>query len=169
MPKKVDLLALKKKSVQELRWAMGRYDNSENMHYLWRRWIARMTAVEIHAIWERYVEARLVAALNHSPKHFLEQQNIAGVTRISKSFARYIIRGGGRFFDFRSMSDLKGKANRWLGLANPFNSLTAKDRAFIDCLAAVRNCVVHGSEASVTAYKQSLKVSLRNQSSPRTR
>ncbi len=83
----------KKKSTQDVVEAMHRYDAGSALHYYWGRWIARMTVVEIHAVWERYVETRLVAALNHNPKHFLEQQNIAGITKISPGFARYIVRG----------------------------------------------------------------------------
>jgi hypothetical protein len=158
MSKKIDLRRLRENSVRELHLAVQRYEASQGMHYGWRRWIARMTAVEIHSTWERYVETRLVAALNHSPKHFLEQHNITGVTAISPGFARYIIRGGRRFFDSRSTADLIDKANRWLGrTSNPFKSLSEKDRSFIDCLTAIRNYVVHGSEASVAAYKLHLK------------
>ena len=50
------------------------------------------------------------------------------------------------------------KADHLLGKdANPFKSLTTKDRSFIDCLAAIRNHVVHGSDASIAAYRRSLK------------
>ena len=111
MPRKMDLRALKRKSVDEIGIAMARYDAAAGMHYSWRRWIARMTAVEVHAVWERYVEARLVAALNHSPKHFLEQENITGITRISPGFARYIVRGGRRFFDFALGDSFKSKGD----------------------------------------------------------
>ena len=123
-----------------------------------RRWAAQMTAVEIHGTWERYVEGRLVAALNHNPKHFIKEQTIAGVSGIPTGLARYIIRGGKRFFDFRSMGDLINKADHWLGnAANPFNSIDATDRSYIDCLSAIRNCAVHGSEASINAYKRNLR------------
>lgn len=158
MPRKIDLRVLRKKSAQDVIKAIQRYDAGSALGYYWGRWIARMTAVEIHAVWERYVETRLVAALNHNPRHFLKEQEITGVARISPGFARYIIRSGNRFFDFRSTADLIGKANRWLGsTANPFNALSANDRKYIDCLAAVRNFVVHGSDASWAAYKQSLR------------
>jgi hypothetical protein len=159
MPRKVDVAVLKKSSLNSITYAMVRYASvSDTLDYLVVRWIAQMTAVELHAVWERYVEARLVAALNHAPRHFLKEHNISGVTRISSGFASYIVRGGGRFFDFRSMGDVIGKANHWLGSgANPFASLPISDRLYIDCLAAVRNCVVHGSSASVKAYKSSLK------------
>jgi hypothetical protein len=157
MSKKIDLPALRNKSAAELRFAIRRYENSGQMHYFWRRWIARMTAVEIHAIWERYAETRLVAALNHNPKHFIERQGITGLTSISTGLSRYVVRGGNRFFDFRSMDDLRSRANRLLGpTANPFNAISPTDRTFVDCLAAIRNCIVHGSEASVVAYKKSL-------------
>ena len=117
-----------------------------------------MIAVEIHGIWERYVEKRLVAALNHRPQHFLSEQDIKGVSRVSSGLAYYVIRGGGRFLDFRSMPDLLEKADRWLGQAhNPFRPLTANDRQYIDALAAIRNCVVHGSDAAVATYKRQLR------------
>ncbi|SRR6266404_7982528 len=118
-----------------------------------------MTAVEIHGTWERYVESRLVAALNHNSKHFIKEYNVAGVSRIPTGLALYIVRGGKRFFDFRSSSDLISKADHWLGKdGNPFRSLDAAHRSYIDCLAAIRNYVVHGSETSLDAYKQNLKL-----------
>ena len=158
MPRKIDLEALRRKSAEELATALERYEVTKGLHYSWRRWTARMTAVDIHAVWERYVETRLVAALNHSPQHFLEGQNIASVTRIPPGLARYIVRGGRNFTDFRSTGDLMSKADHLLGKgANPFKSLTTKDRSFIDCLAAIRNHVVHGSDASIAAYRRSLK------------
>ena len=138
---------------------MKRYDSTDGLDYPMRRWVAQMIAVEIHGTWERYVESRLVAALNHNPKHFIKAQNIAGVSTISTGLALYIVRGGKRFFDFRSMADLINKADHWLGKdGNPFRSLHAVHRSYIDCLAAIRNHVVHGSETSLHAYKQSLNL-----------
>jgi hypothetical protein len=157
--RRVNIAALKKDATSLVVDAMERYDSVDGpLDYLVVRWFAQMTAVEIHAIWERYVESRLIACLNHTPHHFLKEHNITGVTAISSGFASYIVRSGGRFFDFRSMGDLIGKANKWLGAAaNPFASLPASDRSYIDCLAAVRNCVVHGSAASFETYKASLR------------
>jgi hypothetical protein len=158
MGRKIDVKVIQGKSVLELKAAITRYHNTDGLNYLVRRWVAAMTAVEIHSIWERYVENRLIAALNHHPHHFLKEHNIVGVTAISTGFAQYIVRSGGRFFDFRSTSELIGKANRWLGAAkSPFNSLVPRELAYLDCLAAVRNCVVHRSEAAITAYKRNLR------------
>jgi len=160
MPRTVDLSGLKTRSLHALSHAMERYKaaNKASLDYLLVRWIAEMTAVELHAIWERYVENRVVAALNHDAAHFLKEQGIKGVSRVSSGLAFYVVRGGGRYFDFRSMSDLLDKGDRWLGKAkNPFRSLSADDRSYIDALAAVRNCVVHRSDAAVGSYKRSLK------------
>jgi hypothetical protein len=158
MGRKIDFKSIQAKCIREVHTAMHRYDRTEGLDYLVRRWVAAMTAVEVHAIWERYSESRLIAALNHYPKHFLNEHDIAGVSSISTGFAVYIVRGGGRFFDFRSTSDLIAKANRWLGAtANPFRLLTPVERAYLDCLSAVRNCVVHRSEAAATAYKSSIR------------
>lgn len=158
MARKIDLSALRKKAVQDVREATKLYDNTASLEYWNHAWIAKMTAVEVHAIWERYAETRLVAALNHNPKHFISEEGIVGLAGVSVALARYIVRGGRAYFDVRSTDDLIGKANKWLGnTANPFASLTLSDRAYIDCLTAIRNCVVHGSETSVTGYKRSIR------------
>jgi hypothetical protein len=117
-----------------------------------------MTAVEAHQTWERYVENRLVAAINHDAKHFLSEQNIKGVKHVSYGLASYIVRGGNRYFDFRSTSDLISRASKWLPPSqNMFKTLAASDRNYIDALAAIRNFIVHGSDAAQTAYKRELR------------
>lgn len=160
MAKKVNLVAMKRESVYSAVKALGRYDkaSSEEIGHNFIRWVAQMTAVEIHTIWERYVEERLVAALNHNAKHFLEHNDIKGVSHVSTGFAYYIVRGGGKYFDFRSTDELIKKADSWLGKQdNPFRKLDALERKYIDTLSAIRNCVVHGSDASLTRYKSALK------------
>jgi hypothetical protein len=126
------------------------------LHYLLLRWMCQMTAVEVHQTWERYVEMRLIAALNHDPRHFLAAQNIKGVGRVSDGLATYSIRGGNRYFDFRSMGELIDKAQTWV-VVNMFRALPASDRNYIDALAAIRNCVVHRSDAAMQAYRRSLR------------
>jgi hypothetical protein len=158
MPKKADLKARKIAAVQEVVTAMKRYDGTSDLNYLIRRWVAQMTAVEIHGAWERYAESRLVVALNHNPKHLISGQSMVGVSAIPTGLARYIVRGGKNFFDFRSMSDLIKKADTLLGKGeNPFRIVKVVDRSYIDCLAAIRNHVVHGSETSLRTYKQNLR------------
>jgi hypothetical protein len=157
MPRKADLAARKVKAVQEIIYAMTRYDGTHGLGYAMRRWVAQMTAVEIHGIWERYAESRLVAALNHNPKHFIKSQNIAGVSAIHMGLALYIVRGGKPFFDFHTMQDLIGKADRLLSKdANPFRALHTVIPRYLDCLAAIRNHVVHQSDISLEKYKKQL-------------
>jgi len=160
MPRPVDLPAIKTRSTNALNGGLARYDAAvaAGFHYRLLRWIAKMTAVELHTVWERYVESRLVAALNHNPQHFLTENSVRGVRRVSCGLAFYVVRTGGRYFDFRSMSDLIDKADRMVGRAlNPFRAVTVDDKNYIDTLSAVRNVVVHGSEAAVTSYKRSLR------------
>jgi hypothetical protein len=67
------------------------------------------------------------------------------------------VRGGKQFFDFRSMSDLIKKADHLLGREeNPFRAVDVVNRSYIDCIAAIRNHVVHRSETSLRTYKQNL-------------
>jgi hypothetical protein len=163
MAKTVNLRRLKKDAAGDVRSAIERYEKilklekSRKLGYWHVWWVASMTSVELHAIWERYAEDRLVAALNHAPSHFLKEQSFV-MSGISKKFARYIVREGRPFFDFRSVGELKAKANRCVGKsANPFRTLPDLDCPYLDCLSAIRNCAVHGSRASFTSYKQKIK------------
>jgi hypothetical protein len=160
VPRTIDVRKVKQKAIDELTQNRNRIEERINAQsdYLLLRWMSRMTAVEAHAIWERYVENRLVAAINHNPQHFLSEHNIKGVQRVSYGLATYVVRGGNRFFDFRSMSDLIGKADKWLAPShNTFRSLPPNDRKYIDALAAIRNFIVHGSDAAQLAYKRELR------------
>jgi hypothetical protein len=162
MPRTIDLSALKARSTNAIAHAVNRHAAvavaESNRDYLLARWIAQMTAVEIHAVWERYVEGRLITALNHNAAHFLSENGIVGVTRVSSGLASYIVRSGSRYFDFRSMSDLISKTDKLIGTQqNPFRALPANDRNYIDALAAIRNCVVHRSDAALAAYKRTLR------------
>ena len=148
MPRTIDLPALRARSTAAVNATLARYDAAvaNNLHYLFLRWVAQMSAVEIHATWERYAENRLVAALNHHPAHFLADNAVRGVRRVPAGLALYVVRGGGRYFDFRSMRELRDKADRLVADAqNPFRPLPTAHRSYLDALAAIRNCVVHGS------------------------
>jgi hypothetical protein len=157
MPRTIDLRRLKATTVAGIDKSKKRIDDATQakLHYFLLRWMCQMTAVEVHQAWERYVEMRLIAALNHDPRHFLAAQNIKGVSRVSYGLATYIIRGGNRYFDFRSMGELIDKAETWVAV-NMFRALPASDRNYIDALAAIRNCVVHRSDAAMRAYRRSL-------------
>ena len=62
------------RAAEAVRWPDGTFESAiPHTDYWLQRWIAQMTAVEIHAAWERYVEVCLVVALNHSPEHFLQE------------------------------------------------------------------------------------------------
>jgi hypothetical protein len=159
MARKFDLKKQKHKAIQELldaRNIVARVEK-ETKEYLFARWICKMVAVDIHETWERYVEDRLAAALNHSPKYFLDSHDVRGVTNISSGFAYYIVRGGGRFFDFRNVSQLLSKGDEWLDRSgNPFRRLSTTDSKYIDALAAIRNYIAHGSDAARKAYRRHL-------------
>ena len=160
MARTIDLAKLKRGAEAKLSKSINQIDASigAKLNYLLLRWMCRMTAVAVHAIWERYVEDRLVAALNHDPQHFLQEHSIKGVKHVSYGLATYVIRGGARYFDFRSMDELISKANRWLGRSNNrFATLPKTDRDYIDALAAIRNFVVHESDAAFASYKRQLR------------
>lgn len=117
-----------------------------------------MSAVEAYTVWERYVEKRLVAALNHNPSHFINEEEIKGVKHISSGLADYIIRGGRKFFDFRSTSELVDRSDSLLGKPdNPFRNIDSDIRLYIETLASIRNCVVHDSDSAQAAYRRRLK------------
>ncbi|WP_316206203.1 MULTISPECIES: hypothetical protein [unclassified Bradyrhizobium] len=161
MPRKIDLTKLKQRAHKEIKSLLDRIQHAEDskFDYLLIRWMSAMTAVELHGIWERYAENRIVAGLNHDSSHFICEEAISGVSHVTVGLASFIVRGGNKYFDFRSMADLISKADRWMGPSqkNPFRSLTVHDRNYIDALAAIRNCVVHGSDAARSTYRTKLK------------
>jgi len=80
------------------------------------------------------------------------------VSAIPSGLAAYVVRGGRRFFDFKSAQELVHTADRLLGKpCNPFVALSQQEREYIDCLAAIRNMVVHRSNAATISYKRQLK------------
>jgi hypothetical protein len=156
MARKIDLRRLKRASVAQILGTLARYSTAKEsgVQYLLLRWIAQMSVVEIHSSWERYAEARLVAALNHDPSYFLQNEGIKGVTSVSTGLADFVVRSGRRFFDFRSSSELINKGTELLGKGkNPFVSLTPLQRDYLDCVAAIRNFIVHGSGYSKERYR----------------
>ena len=159
MPRTIDVSKIKHSAIGELDLMRKRIEDVRaKLDYLTLRWMCKMTAVNAHEIWERFVEDRLVAAINHDPKHFLAEQNVKGVKHVSYGLARYIVRGGNRYFDFRSTGDLIARADKWLApTQNVFKKIPNNDRDYLDALAAIRNFSVHGSDAAQIAYKRELR------------
>ena len=159
MARKVNLIQLKANSNSRIDELTKRIADAEaaKYDYLLIRWMCAMIAVELHGIWERYVEDRLATGLNHNPSFFVADQGLTGVTSVSTGLAHFVIRGGQKYFNFRSMGDLIGRSDRFLGKPNnPFRNIPRPDCNYVDALAAVRNRVVHGSDASIAAYKAAL-------------
>lgn len=160
MPGRVDLRRLKRRSTEFIAVAMNTISVADGHNYdqTVRRWMCQMVAVELHAIWERFAEDRLVTCLNHSPKHFLTAHKVKGIQNVPMGLAIFIVRAGGSFFNFRSTSELISRADHLLGRNNnPFRDITVSDRNYIDALAAIRNCIVHGSDASYSSYTRHLR------------
>jgi hypothetical protein len=154
--RKVDLPKAKNNAIETLRVAFERLQKRETsiapnvLH-----WMFAMTAVEVHKVWEQYAEGRLIAALNHDATHFIQTNEITGVTHVAVGLAEYLVRGGGAYFDFKSSGDLIGKTSKRVGKPNnPFTKLTPDQKRYLDALAAFRNYIVHGSEQSTLSYKR---------------
>src|SRR5213594_1462235 len=132
--RKPDLAILKGKTRGELISALQRFRGAEatlpQKEYLLLRWVAAMTAVELHAIWERYAERRLMAALAIHPAQLIADNGILGLKHVPIGLAEVIVRGGGRFIDFRSFEQLVGKATKLVGRShNPFLAVPDTIRA----------------------------------------
>jgi hypothetical protein len=159
VPGRPDLSRVKGRALGQLKFAEKRYASAiaNQTHYLLLRWIASMTVVEIYAIWERYAEKRLTVALAHHPEQLIEDNDIRGMKFIPVGLASILVRGGGRYFDFRSCSDLIDRSKRLVGAKNsPFRVLTKKHKQYLDTLGAIRNVVVHQSDSALAAYRRHL-------------
>jgi len=162
MARNADINKLKAQSLAELVICEQRFVDAQQLipaaEYMLLRWIAAMTAVEAHAAWERYAERRLIAALSHHPQHLIDENGIRGLKHMPVGLAGVLVRGGNRYFDFRSFGDLIGKGTRLLGKThNPFQHTSAAERGYLDALSAIRNMIVHGSNAASVAYKKALR------------
>jgi hypothetical protein len=126
-----------------------------------------MTLCSVHAIWERFAEGRLAVALNHASTHFLHTHGVRGIARVPGGLASCLVRGGKKFFDFRSRSDLLGKADDLVSKAsNPFRSISKGDWDTLDAMATIRNVISHGSEAAWDTYRNLLRDAFYLRSAP---
>ena len=160
MPRQVDLMGVQVKGLAELTSPLNHYNFAvdQQLDYKLVRWIAAMCCVQFCSAWERYAERRLIVALNHNPQHFLKENAVRGLKHIPVGLATVLVRGGNRYFDFRSMEELMKKANYLVGEPhNPFKNVPRQARPYLDALAAIRNCIVHRSDASVATYKRTVR------------
>jgi hypothetical protein len=159
LPRQMDLEAIRKKAVKNKKIILDRLSRFENASLgLWdRRWCVCMSLVEFHGIWERFAEKRLVASLNKYPQHFLERNIVRGIKTIPVGLAEYLVRGGRKYFDFQSCGDLIKKANHLVaGDHNPFAKIKKDHQAYLDTMSAIRNFLVHNSDAARLSYKDKL-------------
>lgn len=160
MPRLLHLPRIRSVATDRIRSTLDRLGRIERSrpHLDDRRWANAMSLVSIHSAWERFAEHRLALELNHSPDHFLKTNIVKGIHSIPKGLALYLVRGGMNYFDFRSCSDLLSKGDKLLSPAgNPFRNITASSRNVLDCMAAIRNAVVHESDSAMDSYKKRLR------------
>ncbi|TGK04026.1 hypothetical protein EHO59_10950 [Leptospira semungkisensis] len=161
MPKKADVNNLRRKTEVELSEVVARYKKFNELQSLTvedNRWVVCMILVNLQSIWERFAEKRLVSVINHSPDHFLLENNVRGIKKIPVGLAFALIRKGGKYFDFRSYNELIEISKRMVGVdANPFPILKGSLDEYLDTIAIVRNYIVHKSDSSFTSYKRRMK------------
>lgn len=169
MSRRIDLKSIRRNALKELKYVLSIYEKAQaaELHYEVIRFVGIMAAVEAHAIWERFAEDRLIAALNHHPSTFIRANDIRGIKRVPLGLATVLVRGGSRYFDFRSTKELIDRADGFLGKsANPFRRLSPVDKNYLDTLAGMRNCIVHKSKPAFTTYKRLLRQTYGIKSAP---
>ncbi|WP_309398322.1 hypothetical protein [Cerasicoccus maritimus] len=169
MSRIIDLRVVRKRSLDTVNEAMQRYASiHEELNDLsYQRWLACMTLTDMHGAWERFAERRLVAALNHYPDHFLAENSVRGVSKLPAGLADYLTRGGRKYFDFRSCADLIKIANTLVGKPNnPFRTIPKSFASHLDAAAALRNYILHESDASWDSLKTQLMTNFNIKATP---
>lgn len=171
MARKTNISTLRSTAIRELDSLQRRFVEFEkallDSQYNMLRWVSSMAVVELHSIWERYAENRLIYSLNNHPTQFIEKNGIKGISAIPKGLSCIIVRGSGKYFDFRSVDDLIKKGSNLLEANNPFRNLKGThERHYLDTISSIRNYVVHKSRSSHKSYKDSLKASFSIKSAP---
>jgi hypothetical protein len=158
MPRRIDVATIRRDATVSVAEVMARLNRVESLGFQLDdlRWSYCMSLVELHAIWERFAERRLVAALNQHPSHFLTENSVYGITKIPAGLAVVLVRGG-KFFDFRSFGELLKRGKALVSTSDPFLSVARGDRDHLDSMSAIRNQVVHHSDASWLSYKRNLR------------
>ena len=100
---------------------------------------------QIHVAWEFLVEEVFVECLYRNPQEYSRRKGLGLPKRLTRDICRGLISGLG-YFDFRDMSDAKGKARRFLSKSdNPFKEVDSKETRKMDEFCIVRNYVAHRS------------------------
>ena len=170
MPRLLDLSVVRNNSLAEIDAAQRRYVrlHDELPRVDDRRWLASATLTEMHGAWEQFAERRLVASLNHQPSHFLQDNSVLGVSKIPSGLADYLVRGGRKYFDFRSCSDLIDRADSLVSVqANPFRQISPSFRNHLDVAVALRNFILHGSDAAWDSMKKQLRMHFTIRAAPK--
>ena len=109
--------------------------------------------LKICATWEILAENVFVECLSHNTSTYAAFKGITLPRNLTKDTCKGLI-SGLRYFDFRDMSDLKGKAKRFLAdQCNPFKKVPRDVTEKINEFYLIRNYIAHRSDTA----KQSLK------------
>ena len=129
-----------------------RYSPSEKMQ------IHEAFVLKIYVAWEVLVENVFVECLSRDPSKYAEYKGIRLAKRLTKDVCRGLISGLG-YFDFRDISDLKGKSRNVLATSyNPFPQIPNDAGNKIDEFCVIRNYLAHYSDSA----RQSLMRMYRN-------
>ena len=109
--------------------------------------------LKICATWEILAENVFVECLSRNTSTYAAFKGITLPRNLTKNTCKGLI-SGLRYFDFRDMSDLKGKAKRFLAdQCNPFKKVPCDVTEKINEFYLIRNYIAHRSDTA----KQSLK------------
>ncbi len=110
--------------------------------------------LKIYGLWESFVEEILVDCLSRDTSQYAKQRNTSLPKHLSRKVCSCLL-SGLSFFDFRDVSDLKGKAKSILvSHHNPFQEISADHARKIDEFRIMRNYIAHRSDAARQRLKR---------------
>lgn len=109
--------------------------------------------LKIYGVWELFVGELLVDCLSRDTSQYARDRGVDLPKHLSRNVCGCLVAGFG-FFDFRDISDLKGKAKRILVRDNnPFQAIPREHGNKIDEFRIMRNYIAHRSDTAKRRLK----------------
>jgi hypothetical protein len=117
--------------------------------------LAEMLAVRTYSAWETFSHDLLILTLATNTSELAKTTELTiWPQRVSLDMAEALLTST-RYLEFRDVSDLRGRAKKWL-VCSPFEAMHKGDIDAADDLRVLRNFVVHRSRQSEQAYRKLL-------------
>lgn len=167
MPRPRRIVQRRNEFVEDLEGVRGLADDARTFSAAGGTWAAHlwkvhstveMLAVRAYTAWESFSHDVLILTLASDTTELANETGLSiKPARVTADMAEALLTARG-YLEFRDVTDLKGRARKWLGRArSPFERMQQTDIDAANDLRVLRNFIVHRSRQSEQTYKELLR------------